>query len=974
MLSKKQYFISLIFHINLALCFYLIFYVSHLKGGIDSINRAEEDFIYYLQIAQKSRSQGNYEEAIINFEKAIDLSKKIKLKEEVLQAIEGKAIVLWNLGRMKEATECFKQGLGLAREWQLPLQKSFFETCLEVHNLYQDGKIKREKMDYKGAITSFERALYLGRKIRCPELELKCLRQASLVYFDQNEIESFRLLNEKGLRMARLLSHTLEEGRFMNNIALYYLKKGDVIASFALLNKASILIEARGTKQDIADCLYNLGATISEMGFYDRAIKYFKKAMEIDKDLAEKKDPYILDLNNIGLCLLKKGKVYNDLSIVKESLFYFKEALRLAEENNAIKRKIMVLNNLSNALYLLGDKDLAYSLINEALAYSKKMQDKYHIIVVNDTLGNFYIESQPNLALKYLFEGLKCELNSNCYPDNWTLYYNIGRCYEKLNQLELAEEYYIKSIRLIDELRKQINYDFYQVGFLRNKQEVFDAIIRLKKKKYDQNRNLSHKQELFESVERTKAKSFLHIINNPELNEKSTLENNEIDKNYRKEIEKELSKVWSKMNNEEMKDKSQFDNIRKEDLYLTLLAERKNKQMNTKMKEENLPALKEIQENILDERTAILEYYLSDWGSLGIVIMKANFEIVDLPARKQIEDSIIGYTKLISNPPIKNITGELAAKRIYKEIFEPLEKWFTPEIENIIIIPDGFLYYLPFESLIKENGNKSDYLVKKFNIVYAPSVSSIAVLRKKDEESEVETKDMLAIGYPQYEVFFKEKKKLKGTDIEEVSGNFISPNGLQLTTLPYTKKEIKAIRSMFPPDERAIYMGKMASEEVIKSLPLDTFKIIHFACHGYIDESFPFRSALILTPSPEKGHDGFLQAHEISDLKLKAKLVVLSACQSARGPLEKAEGVLSLNRVFFTCGAKAVISSLWQVNDHSSAVLMNYFYRYLRKGVSIAQALRAAKIEMLTSRFEHPFYWASFVLNGEGFSVIFDQK
>lgn len=152
---------------------------------------------------------------------------------------------------------------------------------------------------------------------------------------------------------------------------------------------------------------------------------------------------------------------------------------------------------------------------------------------------------------------------------------------------------------------------------------------------------------------------------------------------------------------------------------------------------------------------------------------------------------------------------------------------------------------------------------------------------------------------------------------------------------------------------------------------LEEFRIIHFACRGFVDESFPFRSALLLTPEPGIGEDGFLQAHEISTLHLNAELVVLSACQSARGPLEKTEGILGINRVFFTSGAKSVLSSLWKIDDQSTAQLMGKFYDYLKKGWKINKALRAAKLDMIDSKFDHPFYWAGFILRGDGFESLY---
>jgi CHAT domain-containing protein len=111
--------------------------------------------------------------------------------------------------------------------------------------------------------------------------------------------------------------------------------------------------------------------------------------------------------------------------------------------------------------------------------------------------------------------------------------------------------------------------------------------------------------------------------------------------------------------------------------------------------------------------------------------------------------------------------------------------------------------------------------------------------------------------------------------------------------------------------------------------------------------------------------DGFLQVREIYNLKLNADLVVLSACQTGRGKLEKGEGILGFPRIFFYVGAKSVVLSLWKINDKSTSVFMDYFYYYLSQGNEKIQALRNAKLKMLESKFNHPFYWAAYILNGD---------
>jgi len=132
-----------------------------------------------------------------------------------------------------------------------------------------------------------------------------------------------------------------------------------------------------------------------------------------------------------------------------------------------------------------------------------------------------------------------------------------------------------------------------------------------------------------------------------------------------------------------------------------------------------------------------------------------------------------------------------------------------------------------------------------------------------------------------------------------------------------------------------------------------------------VDEILPLRSALVLSMMNNEIEDGFLQAREIYNLRLVSEMVVLSACQTAKGTMESVEGILGLPRIFFYTGARSVLTSLWRIRDRTTARFMTRFYQNLVEGYGKAQALRLAKIEMIESKFAHPYFWAAFVLNGE---------
>ena len=164
--------------------------------------------------------------------------------------------------------------------------------------------------------------------------------------------------------------------------------------------------------------------------------------------------------------------------------------------------------------------------------------------------------------------------------------------------------------------------------------------------------------------------------------------------------------------------------------------------------------------------------------------------------------------------------------------------------------------------------------------------------------------------------------------------------------MKYSGIEVQQISADIGAERKDIRVLDRASEQELKKLPLNNYKIIHLAAHAIIDDQKPARSAIILSTKGDAGEDGFVQMREIYNLRLNADLVILSACQTGRGQYIRGEGIESLNRAFFYAGASAVLTSLWSINDQATAQLMARFYFHLRRGYSLMEALRTAKVEM----------------------------
>jgi CHAT domain-containing protein len=186
----------------------------------------------------------------------------------------------------------------------------------------------------------------------------------------------------------------------------------------------------------------------------------------------------------------------------------------------------------------------------------------------------------------------------------------------------------------------------------------------------------------------------------------------------------------------------------------------------------------------------------------------------------------------------------------------------------------------------------------------------------------------------------------------------------ELEPLPYTREEVERIPHTIKEDEMFVLLGDAATESTLKTaLSLGSTRVVHLATHGLIDPAEPMRSSIALGPG--RGEDGFLYSLEILSMQLDRPTIVLSACESALGRLEKGEGVVGLTRSFLAAGSRGVIASLWPVSDESTAMLMDQFYKAMWTKSSAAESMRRARNSLLESeQWSHPYFWAPFVVIG----------
>jgi CHAT domain-containing protein len=194
------------------------------------------------------------------------------------------------------------------------------------------------------------------------------------------------------------------------------------------------------------------------------------------------------------------------------------------------------------------------------------------------------------------------------------------------------------------------------------------------------------------------------------------------------------------------------------------------------------------------------------------------------------------------------------------------------------------------------------------------------------------------------------------------------PEKRELVPLPESRNEVETIATDLPKPS-TILLGDHATKTAFLQLPLKEYRVIHLALHGYVDPEFPDRSALVFAPRSSPADDGLLQVRDIRTLPLNTDLVTLSACDTGVGPVGE-EGVANIVNAFIEAGAQSVVSTLWEMEDRSTAQLMIAFYRHLSQSEGKAEAMREAQLELLKSG-DPPYFWAGFELDGEPNATLF---
>jgi len=423
-------------------------------------------------------------------------------------------------------------------------------------------------------------------------------------------------------------------------------------------------------------------------------------------------------------------------------------------------------------------------------------------------------------------------------------------------------------------------------------------------------------------------------------------------------------------------------------------------------------ALEEVSRQLLDERTALLEYSLGAERSYLWAVTSEGVTFHPLPPRAEIDRMVSELREQILPRTLRRpliarddeeayrglriapaqAHGDAAAfarasHQLYKTILAPAAPFVGAR--RLLVAPEGSLSYVPFEALVTAEGGTDyaalPYLVKTNELVYAPSASVVAALRRQGAAGgrPAAGAPVLVVADP---VFDAGDPRVPPGDAAGAGPAALNPGlhsaasdvlsvrldgASKFVRLAGTREEAEQIRQLAAGAglKADAWLDLNASETNASTRDLSQYRVLHFATHGLLDTERPQFTGLVLSLVGNRGADGYLRTGEIFNLRLGAPLVMLSACETGLGRERRGEGVIGLTRAFLYAGAPAVGVTLWSVADRSTAVLMTDFYRRLLAAdnpAPAAAALRDARLQLIEGRqYSAPYHWAPFVLVGD---------
>jgi CHAT domain-containing protein len=850
----------------------------------------------------------------------------------------------------------------------------------EALTVLMQAAMLAEGGDIRPALSRSEESAVLFRQGSYPLGEAAALTNIGgmldLLGEPQKALESYR----QALALNRANGDRAGEANVLNNIGKVEGSVGDWQRSLDNYNLALELARQAGNIQYEGLLQHNTGAAYLSLGNPEEALNELERALSLRRAAGDK--------SGEAVTLQLIAYAYGATKRPTKAQEYLEQALALNAALGDRRAEANVRRDLGRTYAKLGKLAEAEASLRKALELQRSVQDRRNTAVTLLELSRVMaLKGQPEDSLEQAQQACAEFRAIGDRNSEANALETIARAESDRGNLAAARDRLAEALRLNEENRTHADSEQLRASFFATRQDSYsfyiDVLMRLK-----------DTGAALEANERSRARSMLDMLADadvrtgvdPKLIEREREITNTLNAKGARLLPLAATNPRAVALQQEIRDlESQYQDVE--------AAIRKNSPGYAALAQPSPLKVSQIQQQLLDEDTLLLEYSLGEKRSYLWTVAKNDLHAWELPARGMIEAEVEQVTELLTARSVARrleIPAErqkriaeadaslaAAARELSRMVIGPAEGVLGGK--KLVIVPDGALQRLPFSML--PIGGTAEPLIVSHEVVMLPSASALAVLRQEVSARTPASKTLAVFADPVFDRTDPRAGKAHDSTPPQSSpeatrilehladaGDGASA-GLKISRLPYTAQEADQILNVARSGANLKAVGFEANRAATISGQLSDYRYLHFATHGYLDTERPSLSALVLSQIDERNQpeDGFLRVNDIYNMRLTAELVVLSACQTGLGKEVRGEGLMGLTRAFLYAGAPRVIVSLWNVNDRATADLMTSLYRgMLREGKSPSAALRAAQLEMRKQkRWESPYYWAAFVQHGE---------
>jgi CHAT domain-containing protein len=795
--------------------------------------------------------------------------------------------------------------------------------------------------------------------------------------------EAINYFNQ-ALEIQRILKNPFDQGVTLYYIGVIYETLAGYDASIFAYQQALALFQKIGDRRREADTILKIGNIYRQQKNYSLALKQFEQALIIAQQSGN-----CLVTSNVYRSM---SRTYEDAGDPTKSYEHGKQALTLAQNLSDFQFKpasiANALNLMARAKTKAGDYGASLELSSRSLELTRQANLQWANTSVYDVIANAYEASkQYDQAIETFQEKLALVRSLGQYSEEAYIFYFLAKMERQKGSLAKALQQIDSALDVIENIRQDLLSPDLRSRFFSTKQNYYELKINILMELHQQDSTKNYDAQAFNTSERSRARTLLELLNESNANIRQGVDPKVIEQeNAIKDKVVALEKQWSELagKNPTEKQREFFEQERKR-----LSAQYQNVQDSIRAKSPKYAALKypqpltlvQVQQQLLDPDTTLLQYSLGKEKSFLWVVSRDGLQSHVLPPEKEIESQVKSWRSALLDKPEVPETLDGPASRLGRLLLEPAAAALKSR-RRVIVVPDGALTYAPFAALRLEGKP----LVESHTLLQLPSSSTLALIRNQSAQRPPAPRGLAMVADP---IFSGDDPRLNTpartsqaapTDLASLTLQRASRalprqrsagSGAAdaLPRLPGTRREAERILPLFPGNQTLLALDSQASLALLQSPSIKDYRYVHLATHGVFNTAEPALSGVILSLVDQQGRavNGFLRLNEIFNLNLPAELVVLSACETGLGEQIRGEGMVGLTRGFLYAGSRRLLVSLWKVDDDATAALMSRFYEgLLREKLTPAQALRAAQNHLRTNtNWDSPYFWSGFVLQGE---------